>query len=117
MIADLRKLHSPDVSDLPSWVPDSEEFAILIQVIAGPEGAPGEESFGVTLCSPAWVERQARREGIISGRHLLIVSDYDYERVRNYIVKYLRACSGSTWQEVAEKVARFGYWEFEDYQS
>jgi len=115
MRANLRSLHSPDVSDLPAWVPGSEEFAILIEVIAGPEGAPGEESFAVTLCNPAWVERQAQRDGVISGRHLLIVVDYDYDRVCNYISEYLRACTGNTWQEVAEKVARLGYWEFEDY--
>jgi hypothetical protein len=49
MIAALKSLHSPDVADLHDWVPGSSEFAAVLQIMAGPEGTPGEESFAVTL--------------------------------------------------------------------
>jgi hypothetical protein len=44
MEAELKRLHSPDALDLPNWTPGSEDFAILIQVMAAPEGTPGEEA-------------------------------------------------------------------------
>jgi hypothetical protein len=30
--------------------------------------------------------------------------------------RLVERCSGATWQEIAVKVSRIGYWEFEDYQ-
>jgi hypothetical protein len=116
MIAELRRLHSPDVLDLPTWVPEGEEFAILLQIMAGPQGSPGEESFDITLCTPTWVKRQAEEEMIVSGRFLLIIAHYDYGLVYRYIATYLSKCSGDEWPEVAEKIARLGHWEFEDYR-
>ena len=37
-------------------------------------------------------------------------------RLRGAVEKICRATSGRTWQEVAERLARFGRWEFENYQ-
>jgi hypothetical protein len=76
MIAELKSLHSPDVEDLHDWVPGSTEFAILLQIMAGPEGTPGEESFDVTLCSPAWVAARVAEAKLLEGCHLLIVSEF-----------------------------------------
>jgi hypothetical protein len=115
VIAELKHLHSPDVQDLRNWIPESDEFAILLQIMAGPEDSPGEESFDVTLCTPAWVRRQVERDGVVEGRHLLIIARYSYDQIYQYISKYLSTCAGGTWREVATKIARFGHWEFEDY--
>jgi hypothetical protein len=67
LIAELKRLYSPDVQDLRTWVPGSREFGILVQILAGSEGSHGEESFDITLCTPDWIMRQADKEGIISG--------------------------------------------------
>jgi hypothetical protein len=64
MLAELRRLHSPDVDDLRNWVSNSAEFAILVQIIASPAGSSGEESFDVTVCSPAWLVGQLVRPEI-----------------------------------------------------
>lgn len=116
MMGKLKGLHSPDVPSLSTWVPESAEFAILIQIVAGPPDSPGEESFDVTLCTPGWVKAQAEREGVFSARHHLIVVEYSYDKVYQYISKYLSTCTGSTWNEVAMKISRLGHWEFEDYR-
>jgi hypothetical protein len=31
------------------------------------------------------------------------------------LVTLVERCGGATWQDVAAKVSRIGYWEFEDY--
>jgi hypothetical protein len=117
MKAEFRRLHSPDVEDLVDWAPEDDAFAVLVQIMAAPEGSPGEESFDVTVCSPAWVTQLVERGGIIEGRHMLIVANYDYSRLRDYILEYVSSCSGETWQQVAAKLSRLGRWEFEDYSA
>jgi hypothetical protein len=115
MIAELKNIHSPDIEELSSWVPESDTFSILLQAIIGPAGSPGEESFDITLCTPSWIEAVLKSEKVMTGRHLLIVSEFNYDRIYNFISKYASSCSGDNWSEVASKLARLGHWEFEDY--
>jgi len=116
MLAELKRLHSPDVLDLPGWVPDTDDFAILVQVLVGLQGSPGEESFDVTVCSPEWIAQRAREERIFDGRHHLVVAPFDYQKLWQYLTRYVSSCEGSTWQEIATKLGRLGQWEFEDYR-
>lgn len=114
MRAELRRLHSPDVYDLRAWSP-SEDSAVLVQLMVGPVGLPGEESFDVTLCTAGWFHQQAEAEGIVDCRHHVVIARYDYAMIERYFQRRVAACEGETWREVATKVSRLGYWEFEDY--
>jgi hypothetical protein len=51
------------------------------------------------------------------GRHHLIVVAYDFEFIRRTLDTFVERCSGDTWQQIAAKLSRIGYWEFEDYQA
>jgi Immunity protein 8 len=46
----------------------------------------------------------------------LIVKRYDFEVVRSALYKQFQGVQGTNWSEVAERLARYGQWEFEDYQ-
>jgi hypothetical protein len=116
MLAELKRLHSPDVSDLPGWRPKTDDWAILVQILAAPQGSPGEESFDMTVCSPTWLARRVQDEHIVDGRHHLVIAEYDYGQLLDYISKYVASCEGTTWQDVATKLGRLGRWEFEDYR-
>lgn len=116
MLAELKRLHSPDVLDLPGWIPDTDDFAVLVQVLVAPQGSAGEESFDVIVCSPEWIARRAREERIFDGRHHLVVAQFDYQEFLQYIARYVSSCEGSSWREVATKLGRLGRWEFEDYR-
>jgi hypothetical protein len=117
MRADLRRLHSPDVHDLRSWSPDDAKFAVLVQIMVGPEGSPGEESVDLTLCTAEWLAGRVREEGIVDCRHHVVVACYDYEEIERYLLQLVTACEGTSWPEVALQVARIGRWEFEDYSA
>jgi Immunity protein 8 len=116
MRAELRRLHSPDIDDLASYAPSQGTFGFLLQVMAGPQGGEGEESFDVLVCTLEWLKQNRSRTDLIIGRHYLIVFEYDYERLRSFIDGYCSQCSGETWQKVAERLGRLGKWEFEDYK-
>jgi hypothetical protein len=118
MRAEIKRLHSPDIVNLESYTPQVEDnFCFLLQVIAGPLGQDGEESFDVLVCMPRWFEDHFSRDQIIMGRHHLIVFEYNYDRIRSFIKVYFEKCEGENWQEVATKLSRLGKWEFEDYKS
>ena len=88
----------------------------FFRLTVGPSSGDGEESFDVTVCTPSWLDLECLRDGFVVGRHHLIVLSYDFEFIRRTLVKFVERYSGGTWQEVAVKVSRIGYWEFEDYE-
>jgi Immunity protein 8 len=104
------------VQDLSRWSPADECYAILLELMVGPAGGPGEESFDVTLCSAAWLGAQAARDGLVDARHHIVADRYDYRRIEEYFARRVSACDGETWQDVTTKVGRIGHWEFEDYR-
>jgi hypothetical protein len=113
----LKHMHSPDVLDLDSYVPaDPTCFGFLLDAMFGPEVGEGEESFSLIVCSPAWLAIKVESQGIVDGRHHLIVKEFDSKQIRSFLETYASSCTGQTWGEVARQLSRLGKWEFEDYQ-
>ncbi len=104
----------PDPSTLSG---SPETFVFSVRMIVGPEDSPGEESFDLTVCSPEWLAGRSREIGLVDARHHLVVNleGFDQRTLRDFLEQRVRAASGDTWQQVAEKISRLGFWEFEDY--
>jgi hypothetical protein len=116
MRAKVRRLHSPDIHNLETYVPDEPDtFGFLLQILIGPEDGPGEEAFDVEVCTPKWLMRTYGPTAIIRGMHRLIVFEYDYARLRAFVEKQVCDVSGETWREVARQLALLGHWEFDNY--
>lgn len=112
----LKHVHSPDVEDVESYAPpDTGRFGILVQLMVGPEGHDGEESFDVVLCTPRWLAEQVEEAGVLDLRHHLLVDSWDWGRVLDYVERFLASVEAPSWPEVAAIVGRLGRWEFEDY--
>ena len=94
---------------------DPECFDVIVRAMVGPRGEEGEESFDVRVCSPSWLARVCEKHGFAFGRHCLVVDSFSPTEIRTILTKFIERHSGKTWQEVAQKVARLGLWEFEDY--
>ena len=118
MQAVLKRLHSPDIADVKTYLPDEQDnFGFILQAMVGPMDSDGEESFDITVCTPKWLASKYGDSDVLLGLHKLIVFQYDYARLCRFIEKYLMRCSGDTWQEVDAKVSLLGQWEFEGYRS
>jgi hypothetical protein len=115
MKAELRSIWSIDTEDLATWNPPNEAYALHVRLMVGPHGEDGEESFDLTLCSTAWLRQLAQDERIFDPRHHLILERFDWPTVEEYLVQRVARCEAESWPEVAEKVSRLAYWEFEDY--
>jgi hypothetical protein len=95
---------------------DPENVGILVQMMVGPSDGPGEESFDVVVCTTRWLDSRLEEEGVIWGRHHLIVSFFDLSDVLGLLRRRVESESADTWDELAHRLARVGQWEFEDYR-
>jgi hypothetical protein len=106
---------NPDPASLSA---DPAAFAFVVRMYVGAFDGPGEESFDLTVCSPEWLARQSRNEGFIDGRHHVIINseDFDQHRLQRWLEQRVSSVEGGSWREVGQRLARLGYWEFEDYR-
>ncbi len=106
----------PD-GDFSAYRPDNpHSFSCTLQLLVGPHSQEGQESFQVTLCTPQWLVETHSEQDIIIGKNLLIVLDYNYPHILQWLKRYIERCTGETWIDVAKMVSIIGRWEFEDYQ-
>jgi hypothetical protein len=113
--AELKDWFSPDVPEVWKWRPKSLDVRYYLELTIGTEDSPGGDLFGFTVVSPqALIESETKPA--MWGRHHLIVMDYSWQTVLDQVNKVLDICEGETWSEVAGKLSRYFYWEFEDYQ-
>ena len=119
MIAELKELYSLDVEcSLEEFVPEKPDyFELTLRAMFGPVSEDASESFQIQVCTPKWLEARCNGGEIVNGRHTLIVGEFNFTQVRDYLEALGRRCSGSNWLEVSEKLSRYGLWEFEDYRA
>jgi hypothetical protein len=104
-------------NDLESVTPIEPPYAgQWIRVLAGPDDGPGEETFDLLVCTPAWLANEVSYNVAIVGRHHLIVENWDAARVRAIVTDLFTREEGKDWHELALRLSRLGHWEFEDYQ-
>lgn len=118
MQTEIKKIFSLDIDDLKGYVPDNpDSFSISLRLIIGPRGQIGEESFDIVVCTPQWLfDKYKNTDVVFLLRHTLLVTCFDYKKIITFIENYVHGCNGQTWQEISEKLSRFGQWEFEDYR-
>lgn len=117
MRAELKGLHSPDIFDLENYHPESkDDFCFYLELFVGPKNQKGSELFGVTVCTPKWLLNNTKKKELVFLNHYLIVSEYDYMNLYNRIREYIQSQDANSWEELAIKIGRSLYWEFEDYQ-
>jgi Immunity protein 8 len=63
-------LLSPDPRTLSG---DPASFAFGVQLLIGPAGGLGEESFELTVCSPEWLAERCKSGEPVSGLHHVVV--------------------------------------------
>jgi hypothetical protein len=117
MRAKLQSLRSPDAFDLKSYAPDDPaNFGILVEATIGSSGEPGGDVFSFEVCTSSWLGQEWLQDNYRFGRHLLLLKKYDYNILWNAIEKLCNSVEEADWEQVAQKLGRYGHWEFEEYK-
>lgn len=112
MRARLKSFRSDEIHDLARFAPaHPDEFAVKAVLEVGPLGLKGRERFELLVVTPQWLRSRHGARGHVKGRGLLLVFEWDYERIRGWLAKEVEACTGRSWPEVVRKVERIADWE------
>lgn len=107
-----------DSRDLTEYVSaDPWNDAVGLRMLVVPANSIGEESFDLRVCTPGWLATETMERGPQIGRHLLIVEVINAKEVSEFLRRRVEDLIAPSWGELAEKIGRLGYWEFEDYES
>jgi hypothetical protein len=110
-----KNFYSTDIdTPLANYIPSSpDNFGFLARLIVGEEKLGGEESFDVFICTPLWLISNHKQSDIITGRHYLIVFEYNHQNIYNKLKNMIENIEADTWNEIGLKIGYIGKWEFE----
>lgn len=115
--AELKEFQSPDLADLEGSQPeDPTNFGLLIQAQIGPAGDDAADTFSLVVCTPSWLAAELRQRPHIWGIHLLAVPKYDYQVIHAALLELCGNVEAGDWDDVADYLARYAMWEFEDFE-
>lgn len=114
----INEIVSPDTStNLIDYSPiRSNCFSVTLQIIVGLKNQEGGEAFCLEVCTPQYIIENYNHEDMIWGRHLLIVFEWNFPKIRKKIYDYFSEINTDNWNDIVEKMSRIGFWEFEDYK-
>lgn len=94
--AELRDIYSDDVPDVWDYVPDpSEPFAFHLVLEIGAKGHPGADVFKIRVCNPLAVALFCS-EKPLRGYGMLILEQFDFSAVEEYVRMFIGHSSGET---------------------
>jgi hypothetical protein len=115
--AEVKRWWSIDLPDAQSLPDDPEDCCVGMQADIGPVGEEGADTFDFEVCTPSGIARRLDSQGRpVWSRGTLIVGRFSWETVEAALNQYVRSVEGRDWSEVASRLSRFMYWEFEDYR-
>jgi len=94
---------------------------VMVHADIGPEGTKAPDGTVATdiflfyVTTPKHLINSVKGEDYRFGRGLLIVEEYSEALIRKAFEKLLSSIEGDNWEEVANKINRYGHWEFENY--
>ena len=106
----LKNLWSSDL-ERPNVPEDPENCTIDIQIKIGTSASEAAEDFQLKVVTPP----SLMDENFLWGRHVLVVSEFKWNAVESIIEERVRRCQGEDWKGVSEKLRRYFYSEYEDY--
>jgi Immunity protein 8 len=89
---------------------------VILEAEVGPKGREGADIFFFYVCTSTNLKRELEITGFRFGRHLLIVNEFDWNKVVSAIEKLISSFDEPNWTSLAEKIGRYGAWEYEDYR-
>jgi hypothetical protein len=102
--------------ELSQYFPnDPQYFRIHFEVIVSRDGEPGGDIYSLTILSPKWFCDNYKSMPRFL-RHILVVDEYDEIEIKKAINELVDNATGENWDEISEKLSRFMFSEFEDYQ-
>lgn len=117
MKAHLKEINTSDI-DIDTYYPEDEQcFGFYVEAIIGTESEDGGDIFGFQVCSPKWLLYEYKKTDIIFCKNMIMVFEYDFQAITQKIIDLCNRTTGDNWNDIAQHLAKYGAWEFENYQA
>lgn len=90
-------------------------FHVLVNLTIGPDDQEGGDDYSLEVCTPVWLDHYIQNFGSRMGRHMLLVNEFDADKILALIERTIRRCERPDWAETSVVLSRYFAWEFEDY--
>lgn len=118
MFAELKGLMTQSLESLEDFHPsDHEFFEVKVEACIGTKDIEGGDIFVITVVTPKYLDQKYSHQDAPFLLHTLLVKEWNPGLIRERIRKMVTSVSGKDWPELAQKLSRYGYWEFEDSRS
>lgn len=104
--------------NLRTYQPENPEiFAEFVVVEIGPKNHKGGDEFVVQVVTPGGLAELEDRDGVIAQGPLLVLRQYDFDLLFDWLQRTVSACEADDWKSSIEKLKRYFRYEFEFMQS
>ena len=118
MQADLKFVMSCDIDERVYWPEEEDNFSFTIDATIGSRDENAGDILHFYVCTPKWIFANMINKGFddygVFGRHMIIVEEYDFDKIKLMLAKLCRDTSGSDWSQIACKLSKHGAWEYTD---
>ncbi|MFC5701471.1 Imm8 family immunity protein [Cohnella faecalis] len=91
-----------------------DDFLLSGTACIGTKESSACDNFDFTVISPKALDRKLNTTNLINGRACFIVKDFDIKLLKERIDDIISNCLGETWEEIAQKLSPYFYWEYEN---
>ncbi|MEM6454257.1 MAG: Imm8 family immunity protein [Acidobacteriota bacterium] len=93
---------------------DPYNCSILVSAAIGATSSSGTNLFYFQFVTPQFLLNTLEEDAFQLGRGLIIVPILYENAVEKALERVMTICKGKSWDEVTQKLARYGRWEYED---
>ncbi|AVS77653.1 hypothetical protein C8234_05890 [Paracidovorax avenae] len=117
MRLEIKNVSVGDETPLDKWFPENRKIIFkIICVDIGEIKKKNSDRFFIKIATPDGLKQVESVGNIVTSRPLLIVKEYDFTSILEWIGRVINSCEGETWRECVEKLRFYFDWEFDGYK-
>lgn len=103
--------------NIRTWEPDDPNtIAEIVSVDIGERAKQSSDSFSIRVATPNGLLNLEPQAGIIATRPLLIMSQYSFAELWQWLETTVAKCEKDTWSASVESLRLYFDWEYQDYK-
>lgn len=99
----------------PELPENPENCSVWVSIDIGPDDEEGENIFQFNFVTPQYLQEKIIKDGTQLGRHMIIIKEFSWEIITPEMERIFNLINEGDFSRFAEKLGRYGKWEYEDY--
>lgn len=103
--------------NIRTWKPENpHKFFEPVSLDIGLKSKKEADTFLIYVATPAGLSTLQEKSGVLAARPLLVMTEYDYDDLWNWLEKIVKKCEEDTWNTCVEHLRLYFNWEYDDYK-